>query len=134
MTGRPRKYQSPEDFDAVVDEYVQAREESGKPITWTGLALALGFANRSSIDEYAEYEGFSYSVKRAKAIVEEAYEQRLAGSNPTGSIFALKNMGWRDKQDLEHTGADGGPIKTENDAVNEVARRLEAMAERKGEE
>ena len=105
--GRPRKYKTPEDFTAKVDEYVKNCRESEEPITWTGLALYMGFCSRSAIDEYKEYEGFLYPVKRAKMIVENAYEKRLAANNPTGPIFALKNMGWSDKQDINHTSEDG---------------------------
>src|SRR5690606_3174678 len=110
--GRPRKYKSPKDFDAAVDAYKADCLANDEPITWTGLALALGFCSRQSIDEYSNYAGFSDSVKRAKAIVENAYEKRLAGPNAAGPIFALKNMGWKDKQETELTGANGGPVET----------------------
>ena len=102
---RPRKIKTPKQFDALVDLYIDTCNDTGEPITWTGLALALGFAARVSIDEYAKYDGFSYSVKRAKLFVENAYEKRLHGQAPAGAIFGLKNMGWSDKQEHEHTGA-----------------------------
>lgn len=106
--GRPRKYECPEDFDAKVDEYYAYCKEHSEPVTWTGLALYLGFSSRQSIDEYLNYEGFSDSVKRAKALVEWHYEMRLATSSaPTGAIFALKNFGWSDKHELAHTSPDG---------------------------
>jgi len=105
--GRPRKYETPEAFDAKVDEYRWYCKEENEPVTWTGLALFLGFSSRQSIDEYLNYEGFSDSVKRAKALVEWHYEMRLCGEKPTGAIFALKNMGWSDRQELAHTSPDG---------------------------
>jgi len=71
--GRPRKIKSPEEFDKLVDAYVQKCQSAEAPITWTGVALALGFTSREAIDEYAKYDGFSDSVKRAKLIVENAY-------------------------------------------------------------
>lgn len=45
----------------------------------------------------------------------------------TAAIFWLKNRQkdqWRDKQDHEHTGKDGGPIETKELSDNEVARRM----------
>lgn len=116
LGGRPRKYATPEEFDAAVNAYVAERVADEKPLTWTGLALALGFACRASIDEYEKYDGFSYSVKRAKTLVEASYEERLAmgEGSPAGSIFALKNFGWKDKQGVELTGAEGGPVETIN--------------------
>lgn len=105
--GRPRKFQTPDDFDAKVDQYYHHCKESDEPVTWTGLALFLGFSSRQSIDEYQKYDGFSDSVKRAKLLVEWAYEKRVLGNNAAGPIFVLKNMGWSDKQELAHTSPDG---------------------------
>lgn len=105
--GRPRMYATPEEFDAKVDEYYQRSKENDEPITWTGLAIFLGFSSRQSIDEYLKYEGFSDSVKRAKLLVEWSYERRLFGPNAAGPIFALKNMGWTDRQEVDHRSGDG---------------------------
>lgn len=101
--GRPRLYDTPEQFDAKVQEYYHHCMEKGEPITWTGLALFMGFSSRQSIDEYAKYAGFSDSSKKAKLMVEWAYEKRLLENNAAGSIFVLKNMGWSDKQELDVT-------------------------------
>lgn len=98
--GRPRKITSPEEFDRLVDLYIEMCQNPEKPraITLTGLILALGLSSRQSLDEYANYDGFSDSVKRAKLIVEHEYENRLVvGTSAAGSIFALKNFGWMDK-------------------------------------
>lgn len=122
--GRPRKFDSPEQFDAAVDSYVASKE--GGRLTWTGLALYLGFCSRVSIDEYLKYEGFSYSVKRAKLLVENSYEESLGGDgSPAGSIFALKNFGWSDKQELEHSGSVG---HYETMSEEELERRIAALA------
>lgn len=101
--GRPRKYKTPEEFDAQVEAYQQYCEDKNQPVTWTGLALFMGFAQRACIDEYLNYDGFSNSVKRAKTFVEWHYEMRLCGDKPTGAIFALKNFGWKDKSEVEQT-------------------------------
>ena len=108
--GRPRKIGSPEEFDRLVDEYLADRFAQEKPITLTGCLLHMGIYSRATLEDYASYEGFSEPVKRLRSLVAQAYEERLHGNSPTGAIFALKNMGWSDKQELEHTGKDGGPI------------------------
>ncbi len=115
--GRPRKYKTPEELNDKVDEYVAVCKAEEEPITWTGMALHLGFYGRQEMDNYQNYDGFSDTVKRAKAIVQNAYEKRLAGNSPTGAIFALKNMGWSDKHETAITGGDGGPLQ-----VQEVKR------------
>lgn len=104
---RPKKIKSPEEMDRLVNEYVAKQEALDKPKTLTGLILALGLSSRQSLDEYKNYEGFSDSVKRAKAVIENAYEERLHGTASTGAIFALKNMGWSDRQELDHSSSDG---------------------------
>ena len=91
----------------MVTMYATHCESEQEPVTWTGLALFLGFSSRQSIDEYLKYDGFSYSVKRAKALVEWNYELRLCAGAGAGAIFALKNFGWSDKQELAHTSPDG---------------------------
>ena len=68
--GQPPIIESPEKFDRLVDEYrVQCREEK-VPITFTGMALHLGFASRQSFYDYGKKSEYSYSVKRARLLVE----------------------------------------------------------------
>jgi len=104
---REKQIKTPEEFDALVDEYVSICVAEDKTVTLTGMILHLGLSSRQSLDRYKTYDGFSDSVKRLKLLVENAYEQRLAKNNPTGSIFALKNMGWSDRQELDHQSSDG---------------------------
>lgn len=123
LGGRPRHYDNPSDFDARVDEFYQHCITTGEPITWTGLALFMGFACRAAIDEYAKYDGFSYSVKRAKSLVEYGYEKLLhKGSNAAAPIFALKNFGWQDKpEEPQDQNPDNLSISfTVNQPVSEV--------------
>lgn len=120
LGGRPRLYSSPEEFESKIPEYEKFCEEKKYPITWTGLALFMGFSSRQSIDEYAKYDGFSDSVKKAKTFIEWHYEMKLAKGegSPAAPIFALKNFGWRDKQEIEQT-SDSLP-----DAINKLIDKL----------
>lgn len=102
--GRPRKISSPEEFDAGVDEYVALCRERNEPILLLGMCLHLGLYGKEALYEYGAYEGYSQSVKRARAIIEHEYEKRLNTNNAAaGPIFALKNFGWRDQQQLDVT-------------------------------
>ena len=107
--GRPPKYKTPEEFAAAVDAY-QATVTPEEPATLTGLLLALGLNSKQSLTNYAKKDGFSGPVKRARLIVENAYEKKLHGTASGGAIFALKNMGWTDKTVRENTGPDGEPM------------------------
>jgi hypothetical protein len=98
--GRPRIYNSVEDLDKAVEEYFTDRE---KP-TVTGLALALGFADKTTLYEYRDRPEFSYPIKRALTMIEMYHEENLGSNNVAGRIFALKNMGWKDKQEIETSG------------------------------
>jgi len=50
-------------------------------------------------------------------LIENMYEQRLQTNAPTGAIFALKNMGWEDRNIL--AGESGSPLITFKDFRND---------------
>ena len=106
--GRPRLVSTPDEFDERVDTYIQWCRTKEEPVLLTGLILALGLSSKQSFYRYEDYPEFSDSVKRAKLLVEMEYEKRLNTFNSaTGPIFALKNFGWSDKQELDvTTGGD----------------------------
>lgn len=110
--GRPRIFTDPKDFDAKVDSYIKMCETSEPPkkLTYTGLVLALGMCSRDTLNEYGKMPEFSDSVRRAKLFIENEYEQHLFGANTSGVTFALKNLGWQDKLDLNHGGQPDNPV------------------------
>lgn len=109
--GRPLMFENPSELNEKVNEYFSQCDEDHDPYTITGLALFLGFESRQSFYDYEERGEFSYTIKRARLRVENGYEKKLHGNNPTGPIFALKNFGWVDKTNLDHTsnGKDIAP-------------------------
>ena len=115
--GRPRKIKSVRQFEERAEAYFLECEAMEKPALLTGLILALGLCSREGLDEYGRRPEFTDSVKRAKLRIEMEYEKALQGHSPTGAIFALKNLGWRDKQDVELSG--GVNIKTIADLMME---------------
>jgi len=97
--GRPPIFEKPEELEEKCLGYFEhCIEEKEKP-TITGLTLFVGFCCRSSWGDYDDKKEFSYIVKRAKLTVENSYEK----SGSTFDIFALKNMGWKDKSEIEST-------------------------------
>lgn len=120
-SGRPRKYTDARQLEKDMQKYFNAcwrpkinmygqiiRDENGKmvfeqfrPYTVAGLALALGMS-RETLLRYGEDEVFADVVSRAKDKV-HAYteEQLIAGRNPSGAAFSLKNnFGWKDEQQV----------------------------------
>ena len=99
MTGRPLKFATPEEMQKQIDAYFKDCQENDIPLTITGLALALD-TDRQTLINYEKRDAYFDTVKRAKMKIENAYELRLIKSGRAGDIFALKNFGWTDKQDL----------------------------------
>ena len=97
--GRPPIWTDPKVLKKLVDNYF----DTEKRPTLAGLACALDIS-RSTLYEYDKKDSFSYIIKKAREKVEKIYEDILLyGNRPTGVIFALKNMGWRDRRDIDHT-------------------------------
>ena len=88
--GRPPVFKSAKDMQEKIEEYFK-----DEPIlTMTGLALHLGFASRQSMYDYEKNDKYSYTIKRAKSLIELSYEKDIKmGEGTAGHIFALKNFG-----------------------------------------
>lgn len=123
--GRPPMYTSKEEIQEKIDKYfeecegIPLRDDEGeivfdkygepimkgkKPLTITGLALALGFNSRQSLLNYQAKEEFLDTITRAKAKVEQYAEERLFDKDgANGAKFSLANNfeGWREKQQIE---------------------------------
>lgn len=102
--GRPALFETVESLESAIQAYFDKQIENNGIITVSGLSYALGFASRQSLQDYKERVEFSYVIKRAVLFVECCYEEKLSGTSPTGAIFALKNMGWKDKTETELSG------------------------------
>ena len=112
--GRPALFTSAIDLQSAIDQYFNECPDkkqivAGESIveipiyTISGLAYHLGFESRQSFYDYEKNIEFSYNIKRARLRIESKYEQNLSFNNATGSIFALKNMDWKDNQGIDHT-------------------------------
>lgn len=102
MTGRPPHYENREQMQEKILEYFNKCYKRGKcHATITGLILYLGFESRSTFYAYEEKEEFSYIIKCARMFVENCYENQLYSDRPSGAIFALNQMGWKQKTESE---------------------------------
>jgi DNA-packaging protein gp3 len=102
--GRPPKFETPEQLETACQEYFDL---NGSTLTITGLAMYLGFDSRQSLYDYEKREEFSFIIKAARLAVENSYEKSLRTVSVAGAIFALKNMGWRDKVETGFTDNEG---------------------------
>lgn len=98
------RYLKNDDGTYLLNKYGQPVLVDNKPPTITGLALHIGFNNRTSLLDYADKEEFVDVITRAKTRVEEYSETRLYDKDGvTGAKFALASncKRWTDRQTVE---------------------------------
>lgn len=102
--GRPPKFDDPDKIWNKANEYFEMIQDSKGKVkaTVSGLAFYLGFESRQSMYDYENRQEFSYIIKRLRLFVEYCYESQLYTFNSVGAIFALKNMGWKDKTETDN--------------------------------
>lgn len=145
--GRPPVFETLEDLEKLIEAYFvyiegdfewkTGSDDDGNPKDYkeftrypenasiTGLALFLGFESRQSVYDYEKKgDDFSYTIKRARLRVEASYEQHLLSKNATGAIFALKNFGWADKQEVTNTNVNMNVEVTKEEA-KEISKALD---------
>ena len=96
--------------------------------TITGLTIYLGFESRTAFYDYEKKDEFKYTVKRARLFIECEYEEQLQHGNVTGAIFALKNMGWKDKseQDLNIKGELNYTSEERDQRIKDLLKKKDA--------
>lgn len=123
-SGRPPMYKTPEEMQVAIDKYFEdcsgeyvvidgcvAVDKNGypiktkeRPLTITGLALALGFTTRQSLLNYEGDPAFLDTIKKAKSRIEQYAEERLFDKEGVnGAKFNLSNnfKGWSEKQQID---------------------------------
>ena len=95
--GRPLKIENRKKLINEINNYFETTPE--EEITITGLCLSLGI-NKDTFYEYAKRDEYADVIEEARLIVENSYEISLRKNGRTGDIFALKNFGWVDKQEI----------------------------------
>lgn len=103
--GRPLKFKTVKELQVKIEAYFVMCEEKKKPLTLSGLALALD-VDRKTILNYSNKEEYFPTVKKARAMCENYAEERLfSGGQVAGIIFNLKNnYSWEDKTHQELSG------------------------------
>lgn len=102
---KPPKYNDPIEYADMIAAYFAQADE--RP-TISGMALWLGFASRQSIYDMIDKNAnkdISYITKRAVLHIEHFHEIGMYENANAGHIFWLKNRGWTDRQEIEHSGS-----------------------------
>ena len=103
--GKPLRYKTPDEMEAVINQYFD--DLGGSQPTVTGLCLALGI-DRMTLLRYETLETrlkYRDAIKKAKLMIHEHLESMLydnSRKNVAGVIFSLKNnFGWRDQVEIK---------------------------------
>jgi hypothetical protein len=99
-----RKYKSPEDFQAAIDNYFADCEARNIFPDLAGMRLFIDISQDTE-ERYSKQKGYAEVLKKAQDRRESWLTRRVMSDNAkavTGAIFALKqpkNGGWRDVQE-----------------------------------
>lgn len=118
--GRPLKFESAEKLEKAINAYFDNTPKD--EWTWTGLALYLDTSRQTLID-YKGRPEFTDSIKRGLERVANGYEIDLKKYGRTGTIFALKNFDWKDKQEVDSTNENLN-INLNKSDLNEDEQRV----------
>jgi hypothetical protein len=105
--GRPKYEPTDADRNTV-------RSMAATGFTHVAIAKCLG---TSGIDEKTLRKLFRRELDTAAdktnaAVANKAYQMAIAGDPPAATFFWLKcRAGWKEKQEIAHTGPDGKPIQ-----------------------
>jgi hypothetical protein len=100
--GRPRKFKTVQDLETCIENYKSYLEENKKPPTIAGLAYYTG-VDRQTLYNYKEKDEYFDTIKGFVNWVLMEYEERALTDSTAGLIFLLKNYGYADKQEIDHT-------------------------------
>lgn len=126
-----KKLGRPSEYDAYYCDFVIEMGASGK--SKAQMAAGLGISRQCMNEWEKQHKDFGDAVKAATDLSlawwETTGQQNMVrqGFNATAYIFQMKNRfraDYRDTQDHELSGKDGGPIETKEVSDLETARRI----------
>lgn len=86
---------------------------SGYGVPQLDIARIIGIAQVTLLNHYREELDLGMAQANAK-VGESLYKQAISG-NTTAAIFWMKaRAGWREKQEVEVTGKDGGALEVKH--------------------
>lgn len=111
---------------AYQGEIVRDTVSKIRAMTISGLCLFLDIGVSTWADYRGDRKDFSVVIAQAEEIIYNQKFQGAAADLLNANIIA-RDLGLRDKQDLEHTGANGGPIKYSGMSEDELDMRIQSL-------
>lgn len=104
--GQPPSFNNVNELEAKLDEYKKYLKQEGKPPTIAGLAYYTGL-DRKTIYNYEKKDEYFHTLKKFRDWIMMNYEELAIEKGNGGIVFLLKNYGYNDKQEIEHSGNIG---------------------------
>jgi len=106
--GRPVSVWTEEKLNEVKKEMEEYTENTEIPI-FAEFAYTHGYIR----EQLYQHEKLSYAIKNMMNKKEAQLEKMglMNAVNSTMAVFSLKQLGWRDKQEIEHTGETADAVK-----------------------
>jgi hypothetical protein len=108
---------TPEEFKQLVIDYLAERKANGEIPTIMHFAMHIGISREQLYKYYKVQDGYREAYEVLETHRDGMTEFAALNPSPDDNrnsglmIFALKNIGWTDRQELQHTGANGGAIE-----------------------
>lgn len=131
--GRPLKFNSAQEILDIAKVYFDKCVDNHLPITITGLCMCLDTTRDVLIDyesgKHDDIDDFSHTIKKCKLVCENYAETIAITKGHSGSIFILKNYGWKDTQTVENIETKRLIIIRNGDKTQEMAGRVHIQPE-----
>lgn len=101
--GRPKIWENAEELEKKIEAYKKYLKDNKKPPTIAGFAYHLG-VDRGTIYNYKKDDEFFNTIKSFVDWIIMNWEEYALDNSSAGLIFLMKNYGYTDKQDIEHSG------------------------------
>lgn len=107
-SGKPKLFESPEALQKEIDRYFDDSIADNTPVTIEGLCVFLNITRQTLLNYEKEggYNEYFDVIKMAKQKITANMITRglMNEINTPLTIFLLKNQGYSDKQEIEHSG------------------------------
>lgn len=104
--GQPPLFNNVKELDERLEIYKEYLKTNSKPPTIAGLAYYTGL-DRKTIYNYENKDEFFHTIKKFRDWILMNYEELSIEKGNGGIVFLMKNYGYNDKQEIEHSGNIG---------------------------
>lgn len=115
-------------FEPTADERKQVEALSGYGLPVEQIAILVrGGIGLETLYKYFSEEMTSGKAKANAKVGQTLFQKAMAGDTAAAIWWSKSQMRWKEKVEHEHTGAGGGPMKTETTVILEPSEAYKRM-------